>query len=47
MSYEYFAASLPALRFGDPPPMEPAALLDTARTNLSAGDFAALEAALR
>ena len=46
MSYEYFAASLPALRFGAPPPMEPAALLDAARTNLSAGDFAALEAAL-
>lgn len=46
MAYEYFAASLPALRFGATPPMEPAALLDAARTNLAAGDFAALEAAL-
>ena len=45
MSYEYFASSLPALRFGAPPPMDPAALLDAARANLSAGDFAALEAA--
>ena len=35
MSYEYFAASLPALRFGAPPPMEPAALLESARTNLA------------
>ena len=46
MSYEYFAASLPTLRFGAPPPMEPAALLDAARANLAPGDFAALEAAL-
>ena len=46
MSYEYFAASLPALRFGAPPPMEPDALLEAARANLAPGDFAALEAAL-
>ncbi len=46
MSYEYFASSLPALRFGAPPPMEPAALLDAARANLAPGDLAALEAAL-
>ena len=46
MSYEYFAASLPALRFGAPPPMEPAALLESARANLAPGDFAALEAVL-
>ena len=46
MTYEYFASSLPALRFGDPPPMEPAALLEAARANLAPGDLAALEAVL-
>ena len=46
MSYEYFAASLPTLRFGATPPMAVAAFVDAARTNLAADDFAALEAAL-
>jgi hypothetical protein len=46
MSYEYFAASLPTLRFGAPPPMAVAAFADAARTNLAADDFAALDAAL-
>ena len=46
MSYEYFAASLLPLRFDAPPPTEPAALLESARANLAAGDFAALEAAM-
>ena len=46
MSYEYFASSLPALRFDAPPPMSPDALLEAARGVLSAGDLAALEAAV-
>ena len=46
MSYEYFAASLPSLRFGAPPPMAVAAFRDAARANLAADDFAALDAAL-
>ena len=46
MTYEYFVSSLPALRFGDPPPVEPASFLESARANLAADDFAALEASV-
>ncbi len=46
MSYEYFASSLPALKFGDPPPFGPAELLAAAGGVLSGPDFAALDALL-
>ena len=46
MSYEYFASSLPALKFGDPPPFGPAELLAAASGVLSGPDFAALDALL-
>ena len=44
--YEYFAATLPMLSFGAPPPMEAAALLASAEGNLTAKDFSALAALL-
>lgn len=44
MSYEYFASSLPAMRFGEKPPMEPGELLASACGVLSGEDFAALSA---
>ena len=44
--YEYFAATLPTLAFGAPPPMDAAALRASAEGNLSARDLAALDALL-
>lgn len=44
MSYPYFAASLPMLSFGAPPPFTAAEFEASARTALSAKDFAAVRA---
>ena len=46
MSYEYFAASLPALKFGEKPPFGPGELLAAAEGVLSGADRDALAALL-
>ena len=46
MSYEYFAATLPMLSFGAPPPMAAEDLRAAAEGNLKSADLAALDALL-
>ena len=46
MSYEYFAATLPMLAFGAPPPMAAEDLRAAAEGNLKSADLAALDALL-
>lgn len=44
--YYYFAATLPSLQFGAPPPMSSGEYLARAKAQLSEADYAALEAAV-